>query len=359
MRTAIVSDLHLGTLSGSDVARHADARELLLRALDGADRVVILGDAVELREHTVAGALEATAPYLRELGSALAGRRLTLVAGNHDHGLAGPWLRRLELDDRRLDAAGEWPVERGDGALGRIAALMPEVEVGFAYPGLWLRDDVYATHGHYLDLHLTVPRLESIAASAMGRLTRRGSDLAGAAAYEAVLAPLYGFYGGLAQGALPGALARGSSVSRDVWEQATGDGRVARALVGRIGIPGAVAVLNRLGLGPFSGELTGVELRRAGLLAMGRVADVLAPAAEHVIFGHTHRPGPLDQDELPEWTTLAGTRLWNSGGWYHERAFVRPGDRGNPYWPGTVVTLEDEGPPALANALAGWTLPSE
>ena len=46
---------------------------------------------------------------------------------------------------------------------------MPDVELTLAYPGLRLRPDVYATHGHYLDLHLTVPRLESIAASAMGR----------------------------------------------------------------------------------------------------------------------------------------------------------------------------------------------
>ena len=64
-------------------------------------------------------------------------------------------------------------------------------------------------------------------------------------------------------------------------------------LVGGIAIPGGVAVLNRLGLGPFNPVLSGEELRRAGLLAMSRVAETLAPGAEHVIFGHTHRPGPL------------------------------------------------------------------
>ena len=60
---------------------------------------------------------------------------------------------------------------------------------------------MYATHGHYLDLHLTIPRLESIAASAMGRLTKLGHDARSAADYETILAPLYAFYAGLAQGA--------------------------------------------------------------------------------------------------------------------------------------------------------------
>ena len=109
----------------------------------------------------------------------------------------------------------------------------------------------------------------------------------------------------------------------------SGGGRAATAgpacgrfLLGRVTIPGAVAALNGLGLGPFRATLTGEELRRAGLLAMARVAEVLAPGAEHVIFGHTHRPGPLAGDEQAEWTTLSGTRLWNTGSWLYESAFV-------------------------------------
>ena len=31
-------------------------------------------------------------------------------------------------------------------------------------PGLWPADGVYATHGHYLDRHLTVPSFERLAA---------------------------------------------------------------------------------------------------------------------------------------------------------------------------------------------------
>jgi predicted phosphodiesterase len=366
MRTAVVSDLHLGGLADADVARAGEPLEALAAAVGDADRLVLLGDVVELRERPLAQALEVSRPALEALGRSLAGRKVVIVPGNHDHALSEPWLSRLRLDGERLPSATEWPVTRGDGAAGRIAEWMPDCEVTLSYPGLHLRPDVYATHGHYLDLHLTVPRLESIAASGMGRLTGLGKGAVSATDYETILAPLYAFYSGLAQGASARALAQGGSLSRTVWKRVagnsdTGSPEPARArasavatrfMLGRVTIPGAVAALNGLGLGPFSPVLTGEELRRAGLMAMARVADVLAPGAEHVIFGHTHRPGPLERDDVAEWTTLSGTRLWNSGSWLHEGAFVRAG-RQSPYWPGTVLTLDDEGPPRLQNVLSG------
>jgi hypothetical protein len=88
-------------------------------------------------------------------------------------------------------------------------------------------------------------------------------------------------------------------------------------------------------------------------MAMARLAEVLAPAAEHVIFGHTHRPGPLPGDEPAEWTTLSGTRLWNTGSWLYETVFLTTSGRESPYWPGTVLTLEESGPPRLQNVVAG------
>jgi predicted phosphodiesterase len=353
MRTAVVSDLHLGALGGADVTRDAGVRERLVEALDGCERVVLLGDALELRERPLAAALEVAWPLVEALATALAGRTLVVVPGNHDHALADPWLARLRLDGEELGPVGEWPVTPGDGAMGRLAEAMPEVELRLAYPGIWLRPDVYATHGHYLDLDLTIPRLESIAASVMGRLTGHGRNCSSAAEYEAVLGPIYAFYERLAEGAAPEALSRGGTVSRTVWRRVTGAGLAGR-LLGRVAIPGAVGALNSLGLGPFRAELSGVELRRAGLLAMGRVADALAPSADHVIFGHTHRAGPMDGDDLAEWTTLSGSRLWNSGTWFHESAFIRDDDTSNPYQPGTVLTLDDDGPPELSNVLGGY-----
>ncbi|HEX6652545.1 MAG TPA: metallophosphoesterase [Thermoleophilaceae bacterium] len=384
MRTAVVSDLHLGGLAGADVARSGRPLDALAEAVSDADRLVLLGDIVELRERPLAEALEVARPVLERLGAALAGRPVVIVPGNHDHALAEPWLARLRLAGERLPAEAEWPVEPGDGAVARIYEWMPDVRLTLAYPGLRLRDDVYATHGHYLDLHLTIPRLESIAASAMGRITKFGQDARSAADYETILAPLYAFYAGLAQGASAAALAGGSSFSRRVWQWAS-DGRGAenpaaddpaagtsvpaaeptgavaarerasaaatRFLLGRVTIPGAVAALNLLGLGPFRATLTGEELRRSGLDAMARVAEMLAPGAPHVIFGHTHRPGPLARDDVTEWTTASGSRLWNSGSWLHEGAFVRSA-QDSPYWPGTVLVLEDESAPIIRNVLA-------
>ncbi len=110
MRTAVVSDLHLGALGGADVTRDPAVRERLIEALAGVDRVVLLGDALELRERPLAQALEVAAPLVEALGSALAGRTLVLVPGNHDHGLAEPWLSRLRLDGAELEPDGEWAV---------------------------------------------------------------------------------------------------------------------------------------------------------------------------------------------------------------------------------------------------------
>jgi hypothetical protein len=356
MLTALISDLHLGAVGGADLARRPEAMERLAEALRPADRIVLLGDVLEMRERPVAELLEVTRPFFDRLAEAAAGRRVVLVAGNHDQQLAEPWLARERLAGRPLEAENEWPVkpDERDGPAGWIASVLSGAEVTIAYPGLRLRPDVYATHGHYLDLHLTVPRLESIAASAMGRLTGRGSDCRTAADYEAVMAPLYGFYAGLAQGASSAALQRGGTVSRSVWSRATGDGALARFLLGRVTIPGGVAALNRLGLGPFKPELTGDELRRAGLLAMGRVAEALAPGTEHLLFAHTHRPGPLPGDEQAEWTTLSGTRLWNTGSWLLEPAFISDRAERSPYWPGTVSWLDDSGPPRIENALRGY-----
>jgi predicted phosphodiesterase len=350
MRTVVVSDFHLGALGERNVAQAAAWRERLVEAVSGADRVVLLGDVLELRHGPLASLLELGRPFFEEIGRGAAGRRIVIVPGNHDHALAEPWLARLRLDGRTLEAENEWPVEPGDGAAGRIADWMPDAEVTLAYPGLRLRPDVYATHGHYLDLHLTVPRLESIGAAVMGRLVGHGRRCESAADYESVLAPMYAFLAGLAQGASPAVLQRGGRASRRVWQRVNGDGGVGGLLLGRVTIPGAVAALNRVGLGPFKAELTGEELRRSGLLAMGQVAERLAGGAEHVLFGHTHRPGPLPSDNPAEWMTPSGSRLWNSGNWFHEPAFVRSDER-SPYWPGTVLWLDETGPPRLENVL--------
>ena len=225
MRTAVVSDLHLGGLADADVAREGEPLDALVDAVSDADRLVLLGDIVELRERPLAEALEVAGRCWRRLGARdgrppgrdRAGQPRPRACG----AVARPAAARGRAGCRRRRSGRS---SRATAPPGASPSGCPTCELTLAYPGLRLRDDVYATHGHYLDLHLTIPRLESIAASAMGRLTKLGHDAHSAADYETILAPLYAFYAGLAQGASAAALAGGSSFSRTVWQWAS-DGR--------------------------------------------------------------------------------------------------------------------------------------
>ncbi len=357
MTTLVVSDLHIGARTGVDLLRRAEIRAALVEALDGVDRLVLLGDAVELRHGPVLSVLEAARPLFEELGAAMAGREIVLAPGNHDHELLATWFER-----RRFEGAGALGLEqRIDPAEGRateqLARWLEPARLSLSYPGVWLRDDVYATHGHYVDCHLTVPTFERLGAALMERLA--GDPAHGGHtpdAYEAPLAPIYAWLHALAQqrrGA--GAAAGAAELSSGVWKRLNGDTAtaVARAKWAAVGalVPLGVAVANRGGLGPFRSELSSQELRRAGLRAMGDVAGRLRIDAAHVIFGHTHRPGPLPGDDAAEWRTPAGGRLVNTGSWVYQPHFLGTTPDSSPYWPGTAVRVEDEGPPEVVRLL--------
>jgi hypothetical protein len=79
-------------------------------------------------------------------------------------------------------------------------------------------------------------------------------------------------------------------------------------------------------------------------------ARLQIPAAD-VIFGHTHRAGPLPGDALEAWRTASGTRLWNSGSWLFERAFLGWEPQASPYRPGFCVLVPATGHPQLLNLL--------
>src|SRR5918999_942228 len=124
VKTAIVSDLHLGTVTGADLARAGEPRERLLAAVDGADRVVLLGDTLELRELPFGDMLERERPFLQGLGEVTAGREVVLVPGNHDYQFAQRWLDELLLAGSQLGSANVWDVQPGDGPAGRLTELM-------------------------------------------------------------------------------------------------------------------------------------------------------------------------------------------------------------------------------------------
>jgi calcineurin-like phosphoesterase family protein len=353
LRTAIVSDLHLGSSHGEDLLRNAEVRRLLLAEIAGADRLVLLGDALETREAPLQQALAAARPFFEALGQALPGGEVLLVPGNHDHRLAEPLLEARAGSGAALGL--ELREGAREGAALQIAAWLGEASLEVAYPGAWIREDVYATHGHYMDCHMSLPRIECLAAAALIRAFGPLPDPAAPADYERVLQPLYGFSYGLAQA---GPSRRAVGPSMRVWRAISGSGEqgrplrraAMRALV-RAGVPAGVWSVNRLLRSDFDAALSPEAITRSGVVAATELAHRLRLGAAHVITGHTHRAGP--RPEEPAWELSGGGRLHNTGSWTFATAFHRPGTPPGPYWPGTVTWVEEQGPPRRVALLEG------
>ena len=369
MRTLIVSDLHLGSRSGADLLRRAELRAPLLEVATDVERVVLLGDVLELRHGPLRDAMAAARPFFEDLGRVLEGRELVVLAGNHDHALVDPWLARRGEVQTPAPLGVEQLLEpaQASPALERIAGWVEPARMRVAYPGLWVRPDVYATHGHYLDSHLTIPTLERLTVGAMARLVGKPAsafDCVGD--YEAVGAPMFAWRDSVARDAPTGAVLNGATTV-SAWDALRGAGaqgsrawrtprRWLRSRAIAAGFPLAVAALNRAGIGPLSTNISMSELRRAGLRAMGEVAARVDLGDAYVVFGHTHRPGPLPGDAPAEWLGRGGARLVNAGSWTYSRAFVTPTPGESPYWPGTYVLVEDDGPPTVRRLLLDRTL---
>jgi predicted phosphodiesterase len=325
------------------VLRRERERAALLARLEEFDRLVLLGDTLELRHGPVRDALTAAAPVLGELGSVVG--EVVVVPGNHDHGLLRGWIERRDSEvPLGLESVVDWDAREPLGWL--VEALAP-ARVRVAYPGVWLREDVYAIHGHYGDRHNTVPILERLGAGVTVRVAGEPDGGPGRAEdYEAALAPMYAWADTVAQsGGLH--LGGGGSFQIAAWRALNGAGR--RSLRSRamaVGLAVAVAGLNRAGIGPLRADVSGVALRRGALAGFAEVVGRLSVSASHVIFGHTHRAGPLKGDDPSEWG-----RLINTGSWVYEARFVGDDPAGSPYRPGFAAVVGDDGPPELVNVL--------
>jgi len=354
-RTLVVSDLHLGTRAGSDVLQRADALEQLLAALEGVDRLVLLGDTLELRQGAVDAVLDRARGVLARLGERLGDRPVVVVPGNHDHALAGSWLSRparpLGLEQRCAPAEAS-PLAQ------ELARLLSPAPVELAYPGLWLGEGIYAMHGHHLDVHMTVPTIERLAVALSGRVSldgeRRWDDVRSVEDYEALIAPVYAWAHAAAQSGRPSEAIEGGRTVK-AWNSLRSSGALAlRSRAFPLAFPWLVRAANAAGLGPLRGQLSTGELRRSGLAAASVVAERLGIDAEHVIFGHTHRAGMIDGDEPAEWLTPNGARLHNTGCWVFSSTFARGPE--SPYWPGTAVLVADGERPRLLRLLAGQSV---
>lgn len=348
MRTLVISDLHLGSRRPVDILRRPEPLDALCSGLGEIDRLVLLGDVLELRQGPLRDALAVAQPVFEALGQALPkGAEVVLTAGNHDHPLVAPWLVRRGLDadagplglgvSTGPDASAA--TELIDGWLGRKRDLR------VAYPGLWLREDVWATHGHYLDRLITIPTFERIAAGGMARVVGRLPEGPGARAdaedFEAALAPMYAWLDQLANGRAAGSRWVTGGATAKAWSLLSADGRAplrGRALAALL--PLGIAGINLAGLGPVKRKIDSDELRRAGITAIAGTLALLGVDAPHVIFGHTHCAGPLPWMDPAEWRVNGTTALMNTGCWTEEPA-IDTTDR-SPYRPGYGVLVEED-----------------
>jgi Calcineurin-like phosphoesterase len=355
MRTAIVSDLHLGAGTGEDVLREPVLRQAMLEEIGDADRVVLLGDAVELRDLPLGIALTTARPFFEELGEALSGREVVLVPGNHDHRFAEPLLDELSLSGPATLGL-EHLYDPSPGPTGQLAAWLGGAHLRLAYPGIWLRDDVYATHGHYMDPHLSLPRAECLAAAVVMRFSGPVPNPAQPADYERVLRPIYGLGWGVAQVRPTGLAESRGRPSEAAWRRLSGNEGGAdrrRRLTGRAvraAFPVAIKGVNRLLRADFEPDISPEAIFHSGIAAATEMATRLGVNGGHVITGHTHRGGPTEGEA--EWELPGGGRLHNTGSWIFASVFHHPGRPPGPYWPGTVTWLEDDAPPRRVQLLS-------
>ncbi len=343
MRTLVISDLHLGSRGLRDVLRQSAALERLLAAVRRCDRLVLLGDVVELLEGRPAHALTDAMPVLRELGLAMAGGEVLVIPGNHDHALIRPWLRHRRAEDRPLGVATQVPRSATELLEEITAQLHPrDGRVRVQYPGAWLGPHVFAHHGHYLDQHLS--------SAAVARITRAASEkaLSPADRYELRRSP---------------STSAASLVIRDLpdgfEEGIERFGGIARAwgkaVLGRDGPSTPQSKARNERIAAVGSVWMDRRLERSGLQAMGQVAVDLGvvPRARHVLFGHVHRLGPLTAEEgLGAWRPdPEGPYLWNSGSWVHEPMLVTSTDHQSPFWPGGALLLDGDRTPQVLRLL--------
>jgi Calcineurin-like phosphoesterase len=328
VRTLIISDLHIGSRRTHDVLTRPEPLRRLLDALDGVERLVLLGDVVELMGGRPEQAMSVAEPILRRIGERLGSEREVLVVpGNHDRPLVRAWLR---LDPARLSLDTDVPPD-ATSLLSRLTQFLAPARVCVRYPGAWLREGVYATHGHYLDLHL-MPR--SAVGVARSPLSRPARNEAVPDDYERARRPSAARFSRW----LPLPLA---ALLEDAAE-------LARAST----MPRVRRHLLRPGVAPLTSRLLGFQMQRASIPALDRVIHRLGVDARWIIFGHVHRAGPLHDDHPADWVGADGSpRFVNCGSWLYEPRLVHRAVRPHPYWPGGAVMLADGEEPSVLGIL--------
>jgi UDP-2,3-diacylglucosamine pyrophosphatase LpxH len=332
LRTLVISDLHLGNRARRDVVRLDVPRARLLDALDGIDRLVVLGDLAELMNRHPGRSLAVAEPVVRAIARRLpAGAEVMLIPGNHDAPLIRSWAR---TQGRELRPDARVPTDASP-ALARVASWLSPASVSVHYPGAWLEDGVFALHGHYLDRHLFPESAFGLVRPARGR---DGPGSARPGDYERVRSRR-------SREPLPARFLR-----RPLATLLEAGGELVRAAA----LPTLPRLLMNARLTPVTAGIIDLQMRRSAIPAVARVVRRLGVQADWVLFGHVHRSGPHADDDLARWRDPeSGTRFVNTGSWLYEPLLVDRATPPHPYWPGGAVRLEPGRPPEALNLLEG------
>jgi hypothetical protein len=276
--------------------------------------------------------MEVAEPVLKAIGARLgSGREVIVVPGNHDAALVRPWLVRRG-GSPAVDAS--IPLD-ATPVLAAVASWLEPADVRVHYPGVWLSDRVWATHGHYLDRHLLPESAYGIARGLLGRLPRDGAT---PIEYEQARGPSLTRLEALLTRWLPRPLAALVDDVAEVLRAATMP-RVQQRLLSRR-------------IAPLNAMLLGTQMRRASIPALARVVHRLGVDADWVIFGHVHRCGPLASDDPERWRARGGRpQIVNTGAWVYEPLLVHRATPPHPYWPGGAILLEEDAEPRAVGLL--------
>jgi UDP-2,3-diacylglucosamine pyrophosphatase LpxH len=336
LQSLIISDLHLGNWARHDVLRLPAPRQKLLDALAGVDRLVLLGDITELMTRHPRRPLAVAEPILREIGQRLgSGREVIIVPGNHDAPLVRAWAR-AQGDRLTTDSVVDPNATR---VLARVVSWLAPARVRVHYPGVWLEDRVWATHGHYLDRHL-MPE------SAFGVLRGWG---AGTSRDRRPARPIdYERHRTHSKRGRDPLLTR--FLDRPLGTLLAGASEFLRSAA----MPALPQLLMNARLTPVTAAMIDFQMRRASIPAIARVARRLGVDADWVIFGHVHRAGPLAGESTERWRPTAGSpRFLNTGSWLYEPLLIDRSSPPHPYWPGGAVVLKAGREPRVVGLLDG------
>lgn len=311
MRTLLISDIHIGQRGGVSVLERPRPLEALLDALDAHDRLVLLGDIVELQEAHSSVSFPIAEPILRAIAERLGPeKQLVIVPGNHDHGLVRAWTQR---QGTRLTRENVVPPD-ATPLLSHVVSWLDATQVEVHYPGMWLADRVWATHGHYLNHYL-----RPVSSWGLHRRTHLRPETPAAFEYIAKHPAAPHFRDGLPP---------------ERWLDRHVPTRLA----------------------PVTARTLGRQMERHALPAFVRVAQALDVDADWMIFGHVHRRGPRAGDDPQLWSGPDGRpQLLNTGSWRYEPVVVRGVGPTGEYWPGGAVSVDEQGVPRSIGLLDGLT----